>query len=175
MADINVERKGPSIWPWIVGLLVLALLIWAIAEMVDRGDGEMDTVAEREETGVVPPAVPAPGAAAGQVRSYEELAPLGPEDRGEVVTISGVVMGQRASDGFWLRAANGDVIYIVSERTVQPDQQLRVQGVVEQSQPDQATQRAEQAQLRQHPQFDQGRVRVEVHVNESASPVQPRP
>jgi hypothetical protein len=33
VADINIERRGPSIWPWIVGLLVLALLIWALVEM----------------------------------------------------------------------------------------------------------------------------------------------
>lgn len=38
MADINVERKGPSIWPWIVGLIVLALLIWALVEMFGRDD-----------------------------------------------------------------------------------------------------------------------------------------
>jgi hypothetical protein len=38
VADINVERKGPSIWPWIVGLIVLALLIWALVEMFGRDD-----------------------------------------------------------------------------------------------------------------------------------------
>jgi hypothetical protein len=36
VADINVERKGPSVWPWIVGLIVLALLIWALLEMFGR-------------------------------------------------------------------------------------------------------------------------------------------
>jgi len=38
MADINVERKQRSIWPWIVGLLVLALLIWLLASMFNRRD-----------------------------------------------------------------------------------------------------------------------------------------
>lgn len=38
MADINVERRGPRVWPWIIGLVVLVLLIWAIAELVDRGE-----------------------------------------------------------------------------------------------------------------------------------------
>lgn len=38
MADIQVERKGPSIWPWIVGLLVVALLAWALIEMFGRED-----------------------------------------------------------------------------------------------------------------------------------------
>src|SRR5690606_10959856 len=64
MADIRVERKGPSIWPWIVGLLVLALLIWAIAEMVDTDEPQ---VAEVEE--VPPAAVPTPEAGAASIPS----------------------------------------------------------------------------------------------------------
>jgi hypothetical protein len=38
MADIKVERKGPSIWPWIIGLIVLALLVWALMELFVRKD-----------------------------------------------------------------------------------------------------------------------------------------
>lgn len=39
MADIDVERKAATpIWIWIVGLLLLALLIWAIASMMRRDD-----------------------------------------------------------------------------------------------------------------------------------------
>ena len=41
MADINVERRSPSVWPWIVGLLILALLIWALVEIFG---GEADSV-----------------------------------------------------------------------------------------------------------------------------------
>ena len=29
MADINVERKrGPGVWPWIIGVIILALILW---------------------------------------------------------------------------------------------------------------------------------------------------
>lgn len=48
MADIKVERKGRSIWPWVVGLLVLALLVWALTLLVGRNgpqDVEGDPVA----------------------------------------------------------------------------------------------------------------------------------
>ena len=42
MADINVEKKGGSIWPWILGLLVAALLIWALKGMFDGDDDEIE-------------------------------------------------------------------------------------------------------------------------------------
>src|SRR5690606_13539298 len=69
MADVRVERKepserrGPSIWPWIIGLLVLALLVWAIAEMVDTDETQVAEVEEVEPGQPVPPtAVPVPRA-----------------------------------------------------------------------------------------------------------------
>lgn len=55
MADINVERKQRSIWPWILGLLVLALLIWLLASMFNRDDDETVVV---DETTVEAPATP---------------------------------------------------------------------------------------------------------------------
>jgi hypothetical protein len=77
VADINVERKGPSIWPWVIGLVVLALLIWALVEMFGgetdpiATDPARDTVIVDTPTTVTtpppavapaPPAAPAPGA-----------------------------------------------------------------------------------------------------------------
>lgn len=37
MAEIRVERKPRrNIWPWILGLLVAALLVWGLAETMDN-------------------------------------------------------------------------------------------------------------------------------------------
>lgn len=33
MADIDIQKKSTSVWPWILGLIVLALAIWALAEL----------------------------------------------------------------------------------------------------------------------------------------------
>ena len=44
MAEIRVERGGPTIWPWVVGLLLVALLIWGATELFDGGD----TATQRE-------------------------------------------------------------------------------------------------------------------------------
>lgn len=57
LADINVERRGPTIWAWIIGLIILALLIWAIAEIVDRQETPAREVIEVvPQTGTATPA-----------------------------------------------------------------------------------------------------------------------
>ena len=61
MADIDVQRKGPSIWPWIAGLIVLALLVWAVAEMVDREDREVAVTETQAAEEVQPAPAPTPG------------------------------------------------------------------------------------------------------------------
>lgn len=43
MADINVERKrGPGIWPWIIGLIILALILWWL--FARGGDDRMQDI-----------------------------------------------------------------------------------------------------------------------------------
>ncbi len=50
MADIRVERtRKLGKWPWLVGLLVLALAIWVIAEILGEDDG--DEVVEQLDRG----------------------------------------------------------------------------------------------------------------------------
>ena len=36
MAEIHIERKKTNIWPWIIGLILAALLIWALYAVMDR-------------------------------------------------------------------------------------------------------------------------------------------
>ena len=38
MAEIKIERKQRSLLPWIIGLTLLALVIWGVATMMDRDD-----------------------------------------------------------------------------------------------------------------------------------------
>jgi hypothetical protein len=46
MANINIERKRPAIWPYIIGLILLIAVIWAVARVV-RND-EVDTGSQIE-------------------------------------------------------------------------------------------------------------------------------
>jgi hypothetical protein len=76
MADIDVERKGPSIWPWIIGLIVLALLIWALASLFGEDEPEVAGTDPLVAPVVTDPAAPAPvvpaPAAGAQVAGLDE-------------------------------------------------------------------------------------------------------
>ena len=56
MAELRVERKRPSIWRWIVLLLIIALLVWAIVELFGVGDSTAPTN-ESPQPSVVAPLV----------------------------------------------------------------------------------------------------------------------
>lgn len=43
MAEIRVERKRTSLLPWILGILLLALIIWAVAESMDNDADDANT------------------------------------------------------------------------------------------------------------------------------------
>lgn len=60
MADINVERKGANIWPWILGLIVAALLIWALMGLFGDDDADVELVEPASEVGPNPQTTPPP-------------------------------------------------------------------------------------------------------------------
>jgi len=46
MAEIHIERKRTTnIWPWIIGLILAALLIWALYAVMDRDGTVVDDTA----------------------------------------------------------------------------------------------------------------------------------
>jgi hypothetical protein len=97
MADIDIQRTRPVIWPWILGLVALVAIVWIWAAGRETPGDEMaaDRTGEQQER--VAPAQPAraPGAAVGTagtepgaVEEYVEFArgadetdarPMGPE------------------------------------------------------------------------------------------------
>ncbi len=138
MADVRVERKepserrGPSIWPWIIGLLVLALLIWAIAEMVDTDETQIAEVEEVEPGQPVPPAaVPAPeeGAASIPAILSNPTAHVGQQFNGEVRVVETV-----SNRGIWVEQQGQRMFAIVTAlsaaepKRINPGQMLRITG-----------------------------------------------
>jgi hypothetical protein len=60
VAEIETQRKGPSVWPWIIGLIVLALLVWALAELFTGGGEPVVPADQRVPSGAVLVAPPSP-------------------------------------------------------------------------------------------------------------------
>ena len=55
MAEIRVEQKKRSnVWVWLLGLVLLALVLWAVLEMTD--DDRQDAVDEVSAVEIVVPA-----------------------------------------------------------------------------------------------------------------------
>lgn len=52
MAEIRVERKRTSLLPWILGILLLALVIWAVAESMDNDVDDADTAVSAIEQSI---------------------------------------------------------------------------------------------------------------------------
>lgn len=78
MAEIHIERHERSIWPWVLGLLVLALLAWWLLSM--RNDAADNDVAVETPAGALVDSVPGTGvgtreaapAAVNEFLSYTE-------------------------------------------------------------------------------------------------------
>jgi hypothetical protein len=49
VAEIRVEKKKTNIWPWIIGLILLALVAWGITQAMDNDRD--DTVNTAPQTG----------------------------------------------------------------------------------------------------------------------------
>ncbi len=157
MAEIRIERRrGPSLWPWLIGLVVLALLIWGIAELVNT-DRDNQTMAAEDTAGAAgataAPAAsgapagaqPGPGAAddsaapgtdstgspadraAAGPAPLQDLMPLGIQDAGQQVTASGIVVSKADRGGFWLDVGGNAVIWVNDTLKVTPRQ--TVQGI----------------------------------------------
>jgi hypothetical protein len=58
MAELHVERKKHHVWPWVLGLLALAIIIWAIAANHKR-DNDVAQVAPATTSSAAVAATPA--------------------------------------------------------------------------------------------------------------------
>jgi hypothetical protein len=62
MADIDVRRRGLSFWPWILGLALLALIVWLLASQWGRDDRAADFGDRPAAESALPGPEPAPAA-----------------------------------------------------------------------------------------------------------------
>jgi hypothetical protein len=125
MADIDIQRKSGSIWPWILGLLLLGLAIWGIAELLDNDEEAVVSPVVTEpvaapvtpEAVVVAPVAPAP-AAAGMIPVATILA--NPAEWAGRTTSGQARVAEVVSDrGFWIEDG-GQRLFVVKDESPLP-------------------------------------------------------
>ena len=120
MADIDIERKGPGVWPWIIGLLLLGLLAWAVMEWVDVDEPEaVVPVAAVDPAPLAPVATdPPPPAPVAQGAALTLAGVLGNPAGyfGRTVTPEAVrVTGVPSDRGFWVEDQGQRVFVVLNE------------------------------------------------------------
>lgn len=132
MADINVERKkgGPGILPWILGLLLLAALIFGISRCRDEDPAPVvpaDTVTDTVSSAPMPAApidsaagmgaaaAGAGAAAAGGALALGQI--MGAPDASAGQTVSGTArVTEVVSDrGFWVEEGGQRMFVVLAE------------------------------------------------------------
>ena len=150
MAEIHVERKDRSIWPWILGALAVLLLLWLFFALLDNDEeAAVAPVAEPVVAIPAPPVTP-------PVAAVPVVTPPPPPTEADTAAVPVVVIvgspapflgqpvvgtarvGEVVSDrGFWLEQ-DGQRIFAVIARTPQMEnavnvnqgQLVRVAGVI---------------------------------------------
>lgn len=119
MADINIERKKGAAWIWwLLGLIVLALLIWLIAGALDDDEAEVAAV-PAAAVPVVEPAVPVAPAAAPAGLTIAEVLANPSAYAGQSFSTGQVPVAEVVSDrGFWIES-NGQRLFVVKNESPQ--------------------------------------------------------
>lgn len=115
MADLNVERKGPSIWPWIIGLIVLALLIWALVELFEDDDAVVTDPAMEQPTVVDPAPAPVMPETMVAALPLSEIAQEPEAFEGRTVSGEVTVAEAGADGGFWAEDQGQRLFVVITE------------------------------------------------------------
>lgn len=124
MADIPVERRsGGGWWKWLLGLALLALVIWLVAELANTEEGVDETVEDpTEQTEEQPIGEATPGGAEGPITSLAAITTTANQEDvvGRDVRLSNLNVTSVVGDGaFYVSADNDDeqVLVVLDEGT----------------------------------------------------------
>jgi len=119
-------RRDRAVWPWGVGLLVLILLIWGISVLLDSDKARVTEVEGEAPEAAVPAGGGSGESAPGEPYAPEliEVLPLGPEDEGRLVRVSGDVVGEPTGEGHWVLTDVDEVIFVRTDGQVESGQNV---------------------------------------------------
>lgn len=123
MAEIHIEQKKSNSWMWLVGLLVLALLIWGALELFDR---DPEVAAAPVDAPAVVAADPTPLTDVVAVVTAVDPMPL----VGRQVQLTGVPVQSVPGDStFWVGPSESQRLLVVLDE--QPTPGTPVEGRVD--------------------------------------------
>lgn len=138
MQHIDIRKKRPQRWPWLVGVIALVGIGWGVTTLLRADDEPAEEVAGPTVQDTHPPAAipdrPYEARGATAASSLAALAPLGEEDVGEAVRVEGEVVAT-GNDAFWILAGN-EVLRVDSRRMVRKGDTLVVAGSLATADPD---------------------------------------
>ncbi len=153
MAKIDIERKKP-VWPWIVGLIVLALVVWALFALLNDDDDVDPALTppvatapvvtdpieplEPMDPAVIVAPMPPPPTDADNTPIPVGVIVVGPgEFLGQPVVGTAEVADVPTDRGFWLEQAGQRIYAVIAESpdmedeiNINPGQQVRLAGIV---------------------------------------------
>ena len=140
MARLDVERKRKTGWPWVAGGVLLLIVLWGVTALVNNeSQAAPEAAAPLPQDRHIPAALPAPPNAdpvdtgTDPARGVEEVAPLGEEDIGQTVRLSGEVVAT-GNDAFWIHAGR-EVVRVESDRRVHRGDTVSVAGTLRPADP----------------------------------------
>lgn len=143
MRHIDVSKKRPSHWPWVIGVIVLGLALWGatvlLAPPADDDGPELPVTAADTLPPSSIPIAQGGAMATPEPPSLSELMPLDEEDVGETVQVEGEVVAT-GNDAFWIMA-DSRVIRVDSRQRARKGDTLTVRGVLQPVEDDENTDR----------------------------------
>ncbi len=137
MRRIDVEKKRAFRWPWLLGVVLLALLAWGATALLRSPEEPEGLELPPTAADTLPPArIPSlgPGAAtAPATPSVADLLPLSEEHLGETVLADGEVLAT-GNDAFWI-LAESTLLRVDSARRIRKGDTVNVRGVLRESDP----------------------------------------
>jgi hypothetical protein len=115
MSALTSLLKHPAVRPWLASVALFAVLAWGITWLIDvqereqRGEGEEATAADTASPAVA--VAPRDSEGGGRTVPIARILPLGPEDEGTRVVVSGEVVGEPTGEGFWVLTDDDEVIF----------------------------------------------------------------
>jgi hypothetical protein len=111
-----VRRKVPR-WPWLVGLVLAGVLVYTIMNLIDARKVRAVAMGEQSPAagaalGTEPAAPARPTVVATPSSSLDALLPIGAEDLGQRVTVSGQVAGETSVHGYWILSDENTLLFV---------------------------------------------------------------